>query len=69
MIRNGAANLLEGTDEKTAGRRPIAGGHTIAELAADITTWIDEVCERLAGQKPQVSAERRLPAGRWPDLP
>jgi uncharacterized damage-inducible protein DinB len=63
--------MLEGIDEKTAWRRPIAEGHTIAELTAHVATWIDVVRERLAGEKPEVPPERDFPPVdglTWPQL-
>ena len=63
--------MLQGIDATTASRRPLAEGHTIAELTAHATTWMEVVRERLAGQKPEVPPERDFPPVdglAWPEL-
>jgi uncharacterized damage-inducible protein DinB len=38
---------LEGLDARQAALRPIAGGHTIAEVVRHVTTWTREIARRL----------------------
>jgi uncharacterized damage-inducible protein DinB len=38
---------LDGVDARQAAHRPIAGGHTIAEILRHITTWTREITRRL----------------------
>jgi uncharacterized damage-inducible protein DinB len=53
--------LLAGVSPDEAGERPVADGHTIAELVLHAVAWIEEVDRRLRG------AEAALPArGDWP---
>jgi uncharacterized damage-inducible protein DinB len=40
---------LEGVDAAAAARRPIAGGHTIAEVAGHAAFWIEGASRRLEG--------------------
>src|SRR5882724_12144804 len=47
-----------------ADARPLAGAHTIAELARHIVAWRDEVRARVTGKEPSVPA-----AGDWPAAP
>jgi uncharacterized damage-inducible protein DinB len=55
--------LLAGVSPDQAGERPVADGHTIAELVLHAVAWIEEVDRRLLG------AEAELPArGDWPDV-
>jgi uncharacterized damage-inducible protein DinB len=42
--------LLDGVAFRTAAARPIAGGHTIWELVAHITYWLDAAARRLGGE-------------------
>jgi uncharacterized damage-inducible protein DinB len=41
--------------------RPVAGGHTIGEIARHVAGWRDEVRERLQGKAPSLPA-----CGDWP---
>ena len=43
---------LAGVDRHSAAARPIAGAHTIWEIALHITAWRDEVRERIGGKRP-----------------
>jgi uncharacterized damage-inducible protein DinB len=41
------SGALEEVDARQAGQRPIANGHTIAEIVAHVTTWTREITRRL----------------------
>lgn len=43
------AEALEGIDADGAGRRPVAGAHTIAELVGHLAFWIEAASRRLEG--------------------
>ncbi|HEY7697429.1 MAG TPA: DinB family protein [Vicinamibacteria bacterium] len=53
--------VLEDVDADKANFRPIAGAHSIAELAAHVLTWRNEVLRRLEGQGGDVPVD-----GDWP---
>lgn len=53
---------MEGVGRSTALLRPIAKGHTIAEIVLHATTWQDVVRRRLEGETPDVSTEEDWPA-------
>jgi uncharacterized damage-inducible protein DinB len=55
---------LEGVDAAAARARPVAGAHSIWELALHIVAWRHEVEQRLAGKVPGLPAE-----GDWPPVP
>jgi hypothetical protein len=46
------AMLLEGVTARDAAAHPIAGAHSIWELALHLTAWTDEVARRLGGAAP-----------------
>jgi uncharacterized damage-inducible protein DinB len=56
---------LNGVSRSTALRRPIAEGHTIAEIVLHVTTWHDVVRQRLAGENPDVSTEKDWPVANF----
>jgi DinB family protein len=56
--------VLEGVSGGAANHRPIAGAHTILEVALHATTWHEAVRRRLQGESPQVSD-----AEDWPGTP
>ena len=41
--------LLDGISEEQARARPVANAHSIIEIAAHMSTWMDAVAHRLAG--------------------
>jgi uncharacterized damage-inducible protein DinB len=41
------SDALDGVDARLAVERPIAGGHTIAEIVRHVTTWTREITRRL----------------------
>jgi uncharacterized damage-inducible protein DinB len=41
------SDALDGVDARRAVHRPIAGGHTIAEILRHTTTWTHEIARRL----------------------
>jgi len=43
---------LAGVDVAVASRRPVAGGHTLHEIVAHVTFWLDGARLRLAGDGP-----------------
>jgi len=49
--------LLEGVTEEQARARPIAGAHSIFELAVHVRAWMDAVAERLAGSERELTTE------------
>lgn len=52
---------LAGVSAPMAAKRAVKGAHTIWELVEHLTTWNDVVARRLAGEKPQVTAEQNFP--------
>jgi uncharacterized damage-inducible protein DinB len=56
--------LLHGVTFRTAAARPIAGGHTIWELVAHITYWLDAAARRLGGE-----AVDPVNDADWPAMP
>lgn len=60
---------LEGVDLAAALRRPVAGGHTIAEIVLHATVWHDVVRRRLQGESPQVTDEQDWPHAALADEP
>jgi uncharacterized damage-inducible protein DinB len=54
--------VLEGIDPGKASARPIAGGHSAAELAAHVLAWRHETLRRLEGKGGDAPVE-----GDWPD--
>ena len=52
---------LEGVDAAAAARKPIAGGHTIWELAEHIAVWEDVVARRIGGEKVQPEGDLDWP--------
>jgi uncharacterized damage-inducible protein DinB len=55
------ARILEGVDASRAAARPIGGAHTIWELVAHMTAWVNETNRRLRGGPYGDPAE-----GDWP---
>lgn len=55
------STILADVDAGLAGRRPLAGAHTIWEIVLHMTGWVREVVRRLAGGPPGVP-----PEGDWP---
>jgi hypothetical protein len=53
--------VLAGVTAAQAARRPIAGAHTIWEIALHIGTWEDVVRRRALGQKVEVSDDENWP--------
>jgi uncharacterized damage-inducible protein DinB len=49
--------LLESITEAQACAHPIANAHSIIELVAHMTTWMDEVAHRLAGSERELTSE------------
>jgi uncharacterized damage-inducible protein DinB len=59
------AEALEGLDQAGAGRRPLAGAHSIAEIVGHAAFWIEVASRRLEGEAvAAVSAEED-----WPPAP
>ncbi len=58
---------LQGIDRQAALERPVAGAHTIAEIALHATTWNDVVRRRLEGEAPQVPDDQDWPRAEVPD--
>jgi len=54
--------LLDGVTFRTAAARPIAGGHTIWELVAHITYWLDAAARRLGGETVDPTNDEDWPA-------
>jgi DinB family protein len=52
---------LDGVSRSSALLRPIAKGHTIAEIVLHATTWHDVVRQRLEGETPDVTAAQDWP--------
>lgn len=46
---------LKGVTRRAALRRPIRGGHSIAEIVLHMTTWNDVVRRRMEGETPNVT--------------
>jgi uncharacterized damage-inducible protein DinB len=44
------AEALAGVDAATAGRRPVARAHTIREIVAHVSVWMDVCRRRIAGE-------------------
>ncbi|HXG87283.1 MAG TPA: DinB family protein [Vicinamibacterales bacterium] len=57
------ADLLSALSAEQAGRRPVAGAHTVWELVLHMTGWTREVTARLSGRAAQEPA-----AGDWPSV-
>jgi uncharacterized damage-inducible protein DinB len=59
---------LDGIDETRANANPLAGAHSIAELVAHITAWIEVMNRRLDGEVFEVTMDVnfRAPAN-WTD--
>jgi uncharacterized damage-inducible protein DinB len=53
---------LEGVDARRAAARPIAGGHSIWEIALHISGWNDVATRRLAGEQLDEPDEGDFPA-------
>ena len=53
--------LLDGISETESRERPLASAHTIAEITAHLTVWIDVVTRRLHGEVVVPSAEEDWP--------
>jgi len=49
--------LLNDVTEEQARARPIAGAHSIVELAAHMSTWMDAVAHRMAGDERELTTE------------
>lgn len=47
---------LDGVTRAAALRRPVRGGHSIAEIVLHMTTWNDVVRTRMEGKTPNVTA-------------
>jgi uncharacterized damage-inducible protein DinB len=54
--------VLEGIDSEKARARPLAGAHSVAELAAHVLAWRHETLRRLAGEGGDAPVE-----GDWPE--
>lgn len=52
---------LDGITAEQATRRPVAGAHTIYELAFHMAAWTGEVLHRLRGRTPQMPDEGDFP--------
>ncbi len=62
-------SVLEGIDGEKARARPIAGAHSIAELAAHVLAWRHETLRRLEGQGGDTPVEGDWPKPlEWEDL-
>ncbi len=57
-------HILDGVDAATAAAHPIAGAHSIWELVAHMTAWVNEVRRRLEGGQHGPPAEGDWPAVR-----
>src|SRR5262249_38460267 len=55
--------ILAGTSAAVAAARPVAGGHSIAEIVLHIAAWHEAVCQRLRGQEYEPP-----PSENWPDV-
>jgi uncharacterized damage-inducible protein DinB len=55
-------DALDGVDARQAVRRPIADGHTIAEIVRHATTWTREIARRL-----RTGVAQDLEEPDWPD--
>ena len=53
--------LLSDVSPREAQERPLAGAHSIAELAFHLLAWMEEVTRRLSGAAPSLPAR-----GDWP---
>ena len=53
--------VLDGLGHRAAAHRPIAEGHTIAEVLLHATTWNDVVRRRLEGESPEVTESEDWP--------
>jgi len=53
--------ILRGIDNEKAHARPIRNAHTIAELVAHLTSWIEIVTQRARGERAGASAKRNFP--------
>jgi len=42
---------LDGVDAAAAAARPLAGAHTVAELAGHVAAWMDVAARRIGGEK------------------
>jgi uncharacterized damage-inducible protein DinB len=49
--------LLESITEEQARAHPIPGAHSIIEVAAHMSTWMDAVARRLAGNSTELTTE------------
>ncbi|HET9250713.1 MAG TPA: DinB family protein [Candidatus Eisenbacteria bacterium] len=58
---------VEGVTREDALRRPIAGGHTIAEIVLHMTTWNHVVRRRMEGETPNVTGALDWPKGALKD--
>lgn len=56
------AEVLEGVDPAAARRRPLAGGHTIAEIVGHVAFWIEAASRRLEGDPVSGAGEDDWPA-------
>jgi uncharacterized damage-inducible protein DinB len=56
------AELLEGVTSEQAAARPIPGGHTIWEIVAHVTVWVETARARLHGRQ----LEDLTPEQDWP---
>jgi len=62
--------LLEGITEEQARAHPIVNAHSIIELVAHSSTWMDAVAHRLAGDERELTTEedwRDMTKMPWPD--
>jgi uncharacterized damage-inducible protein DinB len=53
--------VLEEVDAEAASARPIAGAHSIAEIAAHVLAWREEAVRRLEGNGGDVPARGNFP--------
>ena len=53
--------VVDGVDAVAAARRPIAGGHTIWEVAEHIAAWNDIVRRRIGGERVEPTDEMDWP--------
>ena len=57
------SRILDGVDASQAAAHPIEGGHSIWELVAHVTSWVNETNRRLRGARHATPVE-----GDWPPV-
>ena len=59
-------DLLDGLTDEQVTKKPVAGGHSIVELAAHIGTWMDAVAHRIATTEAVLTTVEDWPVrGNW----